>query len=62
MRELSLSDKCELIDALWEDIETRSELLSDMEAEELDRRLSACRQDPTRAITWDQVKATVLQS
>jgi putative addiction module component (TIGR02574 family) len=54
---LSDTEKFDLIDALWQDLETRPPALSTEQAEELDRRISAYDKDPPVGATWEQVKA-----
>ena len=54
---LSAAEKFELLDALWEDIETHSASLSAEQAEELDRRISAYEKNPPAGTPWEQVKA-----
>ena len=57
IRNLSEAEKYELLDALWEDIETHASGLSLEQAEELDRRVAAYEKDPNAVISWEQVKA-----
>lgn len=54
---LSDAEKFELIDALWEDLETHPHTVSPEQAEELDRRIAAYEEDPPIGSTWEQVKA-----
>lgn len=61
LRDLSYDEKCDLIDALWFDIEAESNLLSEAQLQELDRRLSHYQQHPSDAVPWEKVKATVLK-
>ena len=53
---LSDAEKFELIDALWQDLETHSPALSAEQAEELDRRIAAYEKDPPVGTPWEQVK------
>ncbi|MGC2617649.1 MAG: addiction module protein [Acidobacteriaceae bacterium] len=57
IRRLTPAEKFELIDALWEDLETHASTLSAEQAEELDRRISSCEKDPPVGTSWEQVKA-----
>jgi len=54
---LSVDEKCELLDALWQDIGRSAPNLSEEQAAELDRRLDMYRQHPSIAVPWKQVKA-----
>ena len=54
---LSASDKFDLIDALWQDLEAHPPALSAEHAEELDRRIAAYEKNPPAGTSWEQVKA-----
>jgi putative addiction module component (TIGR02574 family) len=54
---LTAAEKFELIDALWEDLESHASTLRAEQAEELDRRISAHEKNPPAGTTWEQVKA-----
>lgn len=54
---LSIAEKFELRDALWEDLEAHSSKLSAEQAEELDRRIAAYEKNPASGKPWEQVKA-----
>jgi putative addiction module component (TIGR02574 family) len=54
---LSAAEKLELIDALWEDLETHPEAVSTEQAEELDRRIAIYEKNPPVGSTWEQIKA-----
>jgi putative addiction module component (TIGR02574 family) len=54
---LSDAEKFELLDALWEDLETHAPKLNLEQAEELDRRIAAYEKNPPVGIPWEQVKA-----
>jgi putative addiction module component (TIGR02574 family) len=54
---LSRSEKFELLDALWEDLEAHSTKLSAEQAEELDRRIVEYEKNPPSGTPWEQVKA-----
>jgi len=53
---LSQTEKLELLDAIWEDIETHPST-SPEQLEELDRRMAAYEKDPSAVTPWEQVKA-----
>ena len=54
---LSAAEKFDLIDALWQDLETHSPALSAEQAEELDRRVADYEKNPSDVVSWEQVKA-----
>jgi putative addiction module component (TIGR02574 family) len=56
-QKLSLTEKSQLLDVLWEDYAREEELrqLTDDEARELERRMSAYRADPSVAISSAEV-------
>ena len=54
---LSAAEKFELIDALWEDLESHASTLSAEQAGELDRRIAAYEKNPPTGTPWEQVKA-----
>jgi len=54
---LSDAEKYELIDALWQDLETHPPALSTEQAEELDRRIATYEKNPPSGTPWEQVKA-----
>jgi putative addiction module component (TIGR02574 family) len=56
---LSAAEKFELIDALWEDLESHASALSAEQAEELDRRIAAYEKNPPAGMSWEQVKAAL---
>ncbi len=58
---LSIAEKCELLDALWEDLETHGPALSDEQNEELDRRAAAYERNPSAVVPWEQVKGRLLK-
>ena len=60
LRDLSLDEKCDLIDALWVDVASHAEALTNAQTEELERRLADHARNPDDVIPWEQVKANVL--
>ena len=59
--DLSISEKLDLLDALWQDIEGQASTLSLWQTEELDRRTAAYEQSPSAVTPWEQVKADLLK-
>jgi len=57
-RALPLEQRVELIDALWETVaaEGYEPPLTQLQAEELDRRLAAHRRHPEDVIPWESIK------
>ncbi len=60
--ELSVPERMELVQAIWDSIEAVPEAVpvSDAEREELDRRLDAYYRDPGAGSPWSEVKARIL--
>jgi putative addiction module component (TIGR02574 family) len=58
-RALPLSERIELVDALWESIiqDGYEPNLTAAQAEELDRRLTAHEKNPDDVVAWETVKA-----
>jgi len=54
---LTDAEKFELLDALWEDLESHASKLSSEQADELDRRIAAYESNPPLGTSWEQVKA-----
>lgn len=54
---LSTAEKFELLDALWESLETDELLLTDAQRDELDYRLGQYERHPDEALPWEQVRA-----
>jgi len=54
---LSEGEKFELLDAIWEDLEAHTPMISAEQAEELDRRIAAYEKNPPTGTPWAQVKA-----
>jgi putative addiction module component (TIGR02574 family) len=61
-RRLSVEEKIELVEALWDDIANRNAVPHPTAAQraELDRRLDDHLANPEDAIGWDEVKASAL--
>lgn len=56
--QLSIAERIQLAEDLWDSIlERQDELpLTDVQQQELDRRLEHYQQDPTSGSTWEEVK------
>jgi putative addiction module component (TIGR02574 family) len=59
IRSLSDTEKFELLDAIWADLEAHASPLSSEQEEELDRRIAAYQSDPPAGTPWEQVKAAL---
>jgi putative addiction module component (TIGR02574 family) len=58
---LTAEEKVELLDALWESLETGAPHLTDEQRAELDTRLSRYAQNPSDVIPWEQVKSELFK-
>jgi putative addiction module component (TIGR02574 family) len=58
---LSTSEKFELLDVLWESLETEAPEVTDEQRAELDYRVAEYAQNPSEVIPWEQVKASLFQ-
>jgi putative addiction module component (TIGR02574 family) len=58
---LSATEKVELLDFLWESLEADLPPLTDEQRAELDDRWTRHEQDPSAAIPWEQVKASLFK-
>jgi putative addiction module component (TIGR02574 family) len=58
-KSLSLPERIELLDALWESIveDGYEPALTDAQATELDRRLKAYQDNPNEVVDWETTKA-----
>jgi len=54
---LSAAEKFELLDALWESLESDAPPLTDAQRAELDYRVAKYEQNPSDVLPWEQVKA-----
>lgn len=62
---LSVSERIQLVEDIWESIATEAPDrigLTQIQKEELDRRVAAHRADPSSAIPWEQVRSTLFSS
>jgi putative addiction module component (TIGR02574 family) len=53
---LSAAEKLELIDMLWESIETEIPALTEEQRTELDDRVARYAQNPSDVIPWEQIR------
>jgi putative addiction module component (TIGR02574 family) len=58
---LSVGEKIELLDLLWESLEAEIPPLTQTQREELDYRIARHEQNPTDVIPWERVKAGLLK-
>jgi len=58
---LSVGEKIELLDLLWESLEAEIPPLTHAQREELDYRIARHEQNPTDVIPWERVKAGLLK-
>ena len=64
LQRLSPSQKLALVSELWDDLAAHPEEVpvAPEQIAELDRRMEAYRNDPTRVTTWETIRARVLGS
>jgi putative addiction module component (TIGR02574 family) len=58
IEQLSIDERLELVEALWDSIASTA-ALTEVQREELDRRLADHRQDPDDVVPWHDVKAAI---
>ena len=58
---LSAAEKVELLDALWESLETDALSLTEAQRTELDYRIARHEQNPSDVIPWQQVRADLFK-
>ena len=58
---LSVGEKIELLDLLWESLEAEIPPLTQAQRDELDYRIARHEQNPADVIPWEQVKARLLK-
>jgi putative addiction module component (TIGR02574 family) len=54
---LSTAEKAELLDLVWESLESDAQSLTDAQRDELDYRISRHERNPSEVIPWEQVRA-----
>jgi putative addiction module component (TIGR02574 family) len=57
LENLSVAEKFDLLDALWESLEANELSLTTAQREELDHRLTEYQRNPDDVIPWEQVRA-----
>ncbi len=62
VKQLSIEDQLELIEALWDSIAEHDAVppLTDAQVAELDRRIAEHEANPDDVVPWDEVKASAL--
>jgi len=58
---LSVEEKADLLDAVWESLEADASLLTDSQRAELDRRIAHHEQNPSDVIPWEQVRTRLFK-
>lgn len=59
---LSVADKFELLDAIWEDLATHAPAeLSEEQSAELDRRVARYERNPSSVVPWEAIKTDLLK-
>jgi putative addiction module component (TIGR02574 family) len=58
---LSVSEKAELLDIVWESLEVESLSLTEEQRAELDSRIARHEQNPADVIPWEQVKSNLFK-
>jgi putative addiction module component (TIGR02574 family) len=58
---LTIEEKAELLDEVWESLEADRELLAEAQRTELDRRMARHEQSPSDVIPWEQVRADLFK-
>jgi putative addiction module component (TIGR02574 family) len=54
---LSVAEKAELLDAVWESLEADAASLTDEQRAELDHRIARHEQNPADVLPWEQIRA-----
>ena len=58
---LSTAEKFELLDAVWESLESDAFALTDEQRAELDYRVAKYEENPSDVIPWEQVRANLFK-
>ena len=58
---LSVAEKFELLDVLWESLEADTPALTDEQRAELDDRTARYERNPSDVIPWEQVRAGLIR-
>ncbi len=62
LEKLSAAEKFELLDALWESLESEPSAITPELSAELKRRVERYRKDPSAVRPWEQVQADLLKN
>jgi putative addiction module component (TIGR02574 family) len=62
LEHLSAAEKFELLDALWESLESDPSAITAEQRAEVRRRVERYREDPSRVRPWEQVEADLLKN
>jgi putative addiction module component (TIGR02574 family) len=58
---LSAAEKAELLDVVWESLESDAASLTDAQRAELDYRINRHEKNPSDIISWEQVRAKLFK-
>jgi len=58
---LSAAEKFDLLDALWQSLESSAPALTDAQRTELDYRVARYEQNPENVVQWEHVKADLFK-
>jgi putative addiction module component (TIGR02574 family) len=58
---LSVGEKVELLDAVWESLESEAQSLSESQRAELDVRIARHEKNPSDVIPWEKVRASLFE-
>ena len=61
IRDLSVTEKADLLDALWESLEADALSLTEAQRAELDHRIERHEKNPGDVIPWEQVRADLFK-
>ncbi len=58
---LSAAEKAELLDAVWESLESDARSLTEAQKAELDTRIARHEQNPSNVIPWEKVRTELFK-
>ena len=58
---LSASEKCELLDLVWESLDADQPSHTEAQRAELDYRIDRLEQNPADVVPWEQVRANLFK-
>jgi putative addiction module component (TIGR02574 family) len=58
---MSAAEKFELLDIVWESLESEPPVLTDEQLSELEDRVASYRRNPQDVVSWEQVKSGLLK-